>query len=100
LKISPAELMLNRVPMTIGMNERAFAILRIMEQHAAQVEHITLQAAAIAIDGVYAEAHRSQPSWVFMDGYKKEFRKQVRKALNEHELPETKSFVTKRQNTA
>lgn len=76
----------------LGMNERAFSILRIMEQHAPDMDHPTLQAAAIAVDAIYADAQRSQPSWFFMDGYKRELRKQVRKTLNERDLPEAKTI--------
>lgn len=74
------------------MNERAFAILRIMEQHAPDTDHPTLQAAAIAVDAIYADAQRSQPSWFFMDGYKRELRRGVRKALADRDLPNAKNI--------
>lgn len=76
----------------LGMTERAFAILRIMEQQAPDMDHPTLQGAAVAIDAIYAEAQRSQPSWFFMDGYKKDLRKQVRKALIDNDVPEAKAI--------
>ena len=39
---------------------------------------------------VYANAQRSQPSWFFMDSYKKELRRQIRRILREHNIPEAK----------
>jgi type I restriction enzyme R subunit len=68
----------------LGMDERAFSILRIMEAMAPDVDHAGLQAAAMKIGAVYAEAQRDQPSWFFMDGYRKDLRKQVRPVLREH----------------
>lgn len=68
----------------LGMDERAFSILRIMEDLAPDVDHASLQAAAMAVGEVYASAQRSQPSWFFMDGYRKDLRKQVRPILRSH----------------
>ena len=65
----------------LGMNERAFAILRIMEPHAPDADHAMLQSVAVEVGDLYAEAQTSQPSWFFMDGYKKELRREVRKFL-------------------
>lgn len=76
----------------LGMNERAFAILRVMEQHAPDLAHNVLQTTAVAVDGVYASAQQSQPSWFFMDAYKKELRKQVRRILSDGDLPEAKTI--------
>tara|TARA_R110000868_G_scaffold1158_8_gene8930 strand:- start:18415 stop:21462 length:3048 start_codon:yes stop_codon:yes gene_type:complete len=76
----------------LGMNERAFAILRVMEQHAPDLAHNVLQTTAVAVDGVYASAQQSQPSWFFMDAYKKELRKQVRRILSNGDLPEAKTI--------
>lgn len=76
----------------LGMDERAFAILRIMETSAPDLDHATLQAAAVAIGAVYANAQRSQPSWFFMDSYRKELRRQVRRILGERSVPEAKAI--------
>lgn len=70
----------------LGMNERAFAILRIIEPHAPDAEHASLQGVAVEVGDLYAEAQTSQPSWFFMDGYKKELRREVRKLLRRLEL--------------
>jgi type I restriction enzyme, R subunit len=75
----------------LDMDERAFSILRIMESAAPEIDHATLQAAAIAVGAVYATAQQSQPSWYFMETYKKELRRQVRRILNEHGIPEAKA---------
>jgi type I restriction enzyme R subunit len=76
----------------LGMDERAFSILRIMESVGAEIAHAALQAAAISIGAVYATAQKSQPSWFFMDSYKKELRRQVRRILGEHGVPEAKKI--------
>lgn len=65
----------------LDMDERAFAILRIMEPHAPAADHASLQSVAVEIGDLYARAQASQPSWFFMDGYKKELRRDVRKLL-------------------
>ena len=62
----------------LGMDERAFSILRIMEAMAPDVDHAGLQTAAIRVGEVYASAQRDQPSWFFMDAYRKDLRKAVR----------------------
>jgi type I restriction enzyme R subunit len=76
----------------LGMDERAFSILRIMETTAPEMDHPTLQAAAVAIGAVYATAQQSQPSWYFMDSYKRELRRQVRRILGDHGVPEAKAI--------
>jgi type I restriction enzyme R subunit len=76
----------------LGLNERSFAILRIMEQYEPGIDRAKLSGAAVAVDGIYAGAQRSQPSWFFMDAYKKDLRKQTRRVLTEHGLPEAKSI--------
>ncbi len=76
----------------LGMSERAFAVLRIMEQHAADADHGTLQAAAMAVDAVYADAQRAQPLWFSMDGLRKTLRQTVRRLVVEHDLPEAKAI--------
>lgn len=68
----------------LGMDERAFSVLRIMEAMASDVDHASLQAAAVEVGGVYAAALRDQPSWYFMDGYKKDLRRKVRPILRSH----------------
>ncbi|WP_437871443.1 type I restriction endonuclease subunit R [Methylorubrum extorquens] len=65
----------------LGMDARAFAIMRIMEPHAAQADHATLQEIAVEVGDLYAGVQASQPSWFFMEGYKKELRSKVRKLL-------------------
>ncbi len=55
-----------------------------METMAPDTDHASLQAAAIGVGQVYASAQRDQPSWFFMDGYKKDLRKQVRPILRAH----------------
>ena len=74
----------------LGMDERAFSILRIMETSAPDIDHANLQIAAVGVGAVYANAQRSQPSWFFMDSYKRELRRQVRHILGEHRVPEAK----------
>jgi type I restriction enzyme R subunit len=63
------------------MDERAFSILRIVEALVPDVDHASLQTAAIQIGDLYAAALRDQPSWFFMDGYRKDLRKSVRPIL-------------------
>ncbi len=70
----------------LGMDERAFAILRIIEPHAPDAEHNALQSVAVEVGDLYAAAQASQPSWFFMDSYKKELRRDVRKVLRALEL--------------
>lgn len=70
----------------LGMDERAFAIMRIMEPHTSETDHATLQSVAVEVGDLYAGAEASQPSWFFMDGYKKELRREVRKLLRPLEL--------------
>ena len=70
----------------LGMDERAFAILRIIEPYASEAEHEPIQGVAVEVGALYAGAQASQPSWFFMDGYKKELRREVRKLLRPLEL--------------
>jgi len=76
----------------LGMDERAFSILRIMETSAPDMDHPSLQAAAVAIGAVYATAQQSQPSWFFMDSYKKELRRHVRRILGDHGVAEARTI--------
>ncbi len=74
----------------LGLNEQSFAILRIIEQHEPDIDRGKLTTASIAVDEIYAGAQRSQPSWFFMDQYKKDLRKLVRRVLTENGVPEAK----------
>ncbi|MGK6356202.1 type I restriction endonuclease subunit R [Sphingomonas sp. DT-207] len=74
----------------LGMDENAFSILRIMETIAPATEHDTLQAAAMAIGAVYAEAAATQPAFAHMEAYLRSLRQQVRRILTEHGIGETK----------
>ncbi|UGY18605.1 type I restriction endonuclease subunit R [Bradyrhizobium septentrionale] len=73
----------------LGMDERAFAILRIMEPHAPEGDRAPLQTVAVEIGDLYAKAQASQPSWFFMDGYKKQLRREVRGLLRPLVLNDT-----------
>lgn len=76
----------------LGMDERAFSILRIMEALVPEIDHATLQDAAIAIGGVYAGAQASQPAFTFMPEYLRNLRQQVRRILSQHQIGETKAI--------
>lgn len=76
----------------LGMDERAFSILRIMEAIAPDMDHPTLQAAAIDVGAIYAAAQRQQPDWYIMDGYRRELRSQVRRILGEHGVAEARAI--------
>lgn len=75
----------------LGMDERAFSILRITEALSPDTDHPTLQDAAIAIGGIYADAHDSQPAFTHMPEYLRSLRQQVRRALSERGIGETKA---------
>jgi type I restriction enzyme R subunit len=75
----------------LGMDERAFSILRITEVLAPDTDHPTLQDAAIAIGGIYADAHGSQPAFTHMPEYLRSLRQQVRRVLSERGIGETKA---------
>lgn len=79
----------------LGMDERAFSILRIMEAMAPDLDHPTLQAAAVAIGDIYAIAQREQPAWFFMEAYKRELKRQVRRVLTERGLADAKAIRDK-----
>ncbi|MHC2423308.1 type I restriction enzyme R subunit [Bradyrhizobium elkanii] len=76
----------------LGMDERAFAILRIMEPHAPEGDRAHLQTVAVEVGGLYAKAQASQPSWFFMDGYKKQLRREVRGLLRPLALNDTNAL--------
>ena len=74
----------------LGMDERAFSILRIIEALAPDIDHVTLQSAAIAIGAVYTDAQASQPAFTHMQEYLRSLRQRVRRILSEHDIGETK----------
>jgi type I restriction enzyme, R subunit len=74
----------------LGMDERAFSILRIIEALAPDINHATLQSAAIAIGAVYTDAQASQPAFTHMQEYLRSLRQRVRRILSEHDIGETK----------
>ena len=57
-----------------------------------EIDHATLQSAAIAIGAVYAGAQRSQPAFGHMPEYLRTLRQQVRRILTEHQIGETKAI--------
>jgi type I restriction enzyme R subunit len=73
------------------MDERAFSILRIMETMAPDHDDANLQATAIAVGALYAAAQAEQPSWFFMESYRKELKRHVRRILTEHGIPDAKA---------
>ena len=79
----------------LGMDENAFSILRIMEAIAPDTDHATLQAAAIAIGAVYADAKATQPAFAHMEAYLRSLRQQVRRILTDHGIGETKAIREK-----
>ncbi|MER9462642.1 type I restriction endonuclease subunit R [Mesorhizobium sp. M0387] len=76
----------------LGMDERAFSILRIMEVLAPGTGHDPLQDAAIAIGAAYAGAQASQPAFTFMPEYLRGLRQRVRRILSEHGISESKAI--------
>lgn len=79
----------------LGMDENAFSILRIMEAIVPEIEHATLQDAAIAIGAVYGDAATTQPAFAHMEAYLRSLRQQVRRILTEHGIGETKAIREK-----
>lgn len=79
----------------LGMDVNAFSILRIMEAIAPDTAHDTLQAAAIAIGAVYADAAATQPAFAHMEAYLRSLRQQVRRILTDHGIGETKTIREK-----
>jgi|TARA_R100000501_G_C2630892_1_gene126601 type I restriction enzyme R subunit len=84
----------------LGMDEHAFSILRIIEAIAPGTDHATLQDAAIAIGGVYADAARTQPAFTHMDDYLRRLRRNVRRILTEHGIGETQAIREKVEDFA
>ncbi len=79
----------------LGMDEKAFAILRIMETLAPDTDHATLKAVAIAIGAVYAGAAATQPAFAHMDAYLRSLRQRVRRILIDQGIGETKAIREK-----
>ena len=73
----------------LGMDEKAFAILRIMEAIVPDAEDSAVQAAAIAVGALYADAAATQPAFAHMDAYLRSLRQQVRRILSAHGIGET-----------
>ncbi|RWY66196.1 type I restriction endonuclease subunit R [Rhizobium sp. WSM1325] len=74
----------------LGMDEKGFSILRIIEAIVPNADHALLQEAAIAIGAIYAQASATQPAFAHMDAYLRSLRQQVRRILSEHAIGETK----------
>ncbi|WP_100259303.1 type I restriction endonuclease subunit R [Qipengyuania seohaensis] len=79
----------------LGMDEHAFAILRIMEDIVPDVPHEALRDAAIEIGALYAEAASTQPAFTHMDDYLRRLRRDVRRILAANEIGETKTIREK-----
>ncbi len=79
----------------LGMDEKAFSILRIIEVIVPDAGHSVLQDAAIAVGAVYANAAATQPAFAHMDSYLRSLRQQVRRILTEHGIGETKEIREK-----
>jgi len=79
----------------LGMDENAFAILRIMEAIVPNAEHSSLQQAAIAIGAIYADAAKMQPAFAHMEDYLRTLRQSVRRVLSQHNIGETKTIREK-----
>lgn len=79
----------------LGMDENAFSILRIMEAIVPDTPHDALQAAAIAVGTVYADAAATQPAFAHMEDLLRSLRQQVRRILTEHGIGETKAIREK-----
>lgn len=77
----------------LGMNERAFSILRVMESIVGgTVEHAVLQQAAIQVGNLYEQAEASQPAFYYMEEYRRELKRRVRRILTELNMPEAKAI--------
>lgn len=76
----------------LGMDENAFAILRIMEDIVPETDQSLLVPAASAISALYADAAVSQPSFGHMESYLRTLRQEVRRILADHGIGETKAI--------
>ncbi|MGD9664192.1 MAG: type I restriction endonuclease subunit R, partial [Novosphingobium sp.] len=84
----------------LGMDANAFSILRIIETIVPDVDHATLQDAAIAIGAIYADAAQTQPAFTHMDDYLRRLRRDVRRILTEHGIGETQTIREKVEDFA
>ncbi|MGN6497827.1 MAG: type I restriction enzyme subunit R domain-containing protein [Tsuneonella sp.] len=84
----------------LGMDENSFSILRVIEAIAPDVNHAVLQAAAIAIGGIYADAAATQPAFTHMDDYLRRLRRDVRRILSEHGIGDTQTIREKVEDFA
>nr|WP_314447411.1 type I restriction endonuclease subunit R [uncultured Sphingomonas sp.] len=73
----------------LGMDEHAFAILRIVEAIVPDADHAQLQDAAIGIGAIYSDAAATNPAFAHMDDYLRRLRREVRRILTEHGIGET-----------
>ncbi|AXB77873.1 type I restriction endonuclease subunit R [Novosphingobium sp. P6W] len=76
----------------LGMDENAFAILRIMEAIVPDANRPSLIGAAVSIGKVYADAAVTQPAFAHMESYLRSLRQQVRRILTENGVGETKAI--------
>jgi len=77
----------------LGMDENAFSILRIMEGLVGEeVDHPTLQEAAVAIGGIYANAQATQPAWFYMEDYRRKLKQRAKRVLSDLGVPEAKTI--------
>ena len=77
----------------LGMDENAFSILRIMEGLVGdEVDHPTLQEAAVAIGDIYANAQATQPAWFYMETYRRELKQRVRRVVGDLGVPDAKTI--------
>lgn len=84
----------------LGMDEHAFSTLRIIEAIVPDVDHATLQDAAIAVGAVYAAAAATNPAFTHMDDYLRRLRRDVRRILTEHGIRETQAIREKVEDFA
>lgn len=73
----------------LKMTERGLAILRILQHHLEQedVSEDAMREAAIRTDAIYGDAERLQPSWYFMDAYRRDLMRDVRRTCSDLKLP-------------
>jgi type I restriction enzyme R subunit len=79
----------------LGMDERAFSILRILEDVVPDIDQETLKKAALAVGLAYADAARTQPAFAHMEAYLRSLRQHVRRVLTDLGIGETKAIREK-----
>lgn len=84
----------------LGMDEHAFAILRIVETIVPDADHAQLQNVAIGIGAIYADAAATNPAFAHMDDYLRRLRREVRRILTEHGIGETQVIREKVEDYA